>query len=150
MARQTKADRILNDAGMRNAQSALNTAKETLRVLQEAYDALEKELTPKPRTRAATASASQASQAKPANTKAPKADARSNGQLCIAKIPGLDVECGDPEDNRVHDKNAGYAGYHPFEPPAQPAEKKSKKKAAAARATQNSEIEKAAVISAGS
>lgn len=65
---------------------------------------------------------------------------KSNGQLCIAKIPGLGVECCDPKDNRVHDKNAGYAGYHPFEPPAQTAEKKSRTKAAAASATQSLEI----------
>lgn len=77
---------------------------------------------------------------------------QSNGQLCIAKILGLDVECGDPEDNRVHDKSAGYAGYHPFQASAsvQPAEKKSKKKDAVASINQNSEIDKAAAISAGS
>ena len=69
-----------------------------------------------------------------------KADApQANGQLCTATIPGLGVECGDPEDNRVHDKSAGYAGYHPFEPPAQTAEKKSKRKAAAASTTPNLE-----------
>lgn len=74
---------------------------------------------------------------------------KPNGDLCIAKIPGLGVECGDPELSRVHDKNAGYAGYHPFEAPAQPAEKKSKRKAAAASATQSLEIDKGAAMSAG-
>lgn len=85
-----------------------------------------------------------------ADADAAKADAPEvfNGTRCIAKIPGLGVECGDPEDNRVHDKNAGYAGYHPFESSAPFAEKKSRRKGAAASSTQNTEIGSGAALSA--
>ncbi|HEX7330368.1 MAG TPA: hypothetical protein VF290_02645 [Pyrinomonadaceae bacterium] len=74
----------------------------------------------------------------------------SDGQLCTAKIPGLDVVCGETSDKLIHDPNGGYAGYHPFDTSAQPAEKRSRRKAAGANITPNSEIEKGAAIGAGS
>ena len=149
MPRNSKAGRILNDAEMRLeaarmrerlAQAQLNTAKETLRVLQEAYDALERELAPKSRTKAATA---QTAPVKPATTKAPKADANSNGsaEVCGKPVGDTGLVCGQPQNNPLH-RDTVYRDYHPFEAsaPAQPAEKKSRRKAAAANSTPNSEI----------
>lgn len=47
----------------------------------------------------------------------PKSESGRKGKaaLCIAIVPGLDVECGNPEDNGIHDPNGGYGGYHEFE-----------------------------------
>lgn len=75
---------------------------------------------------------------------------QSNGQLCTAMVPGLNVECGNLEDNGIHDPNGGYGGYHPFESSAPVVERKSRRKAAAASSTQSSETGAGAALSAGS
>lgn len=152
MARQTKADRILNDSAMRleaarmrvsNAQFELNTARATRDALQEAHNSLERELTPKPRKKAAQ---SQSAQTTDKKAEAAKAEApKSNGQLCKAMVPGLGVECAESEENAIHDQSAGYAAYHPF---SLIAEKKSRRKSAAANNTQSTETNSEAAISA--
>lgn len=34
---------------------------------------------------------------------------------CVAKVPGLGVECGETADKLIHDPTGGYGGYHEFE-----------------------------------
>lgn len=79
-----------------------------------------------------------------------KADAPQvfNGAPCKANVPGLDVECGEPEDNRIHDITAGYASYHTYSSSAPVAEKKSRRRGAAANNTQNTETNSEAAMSA--
>lgn len=57
----------------------------------------------------------------------PKAEA-GNGALCIAQVPGLDVPCGNVEENPIHDPNGGYGGYHPFVLSAPAAEPRSSRR----------------------
>lgn len=124
VARNTKASRILNDAAMRleaarireqTARSQLNTAKAVLDLLQESYDALEKELAPTPRKSKAKGTTNVSA---PKEPKAAKEDGpKSTDQLCIAKVPGLGVVCNDPEESSIHDPNSGYGGVHEFEAP---------------------------------
>lgn len=59
-----------------------------------------------------------------ASTETKTEGASSAGVKCIAKLPGLDVECGELADALIHDPKGGYASYHEFEAP------KSKKAAA--------------------
>lgn len=44
-------------------------------------------------------------------------DASNAGPKCVATVPGLDVPCGNKQDNGIHDPNGGYGGYHEFESP---------------------------------
>lgn len=144
MARQTKADRILNDAAMRveaarirerTAHSELNTARATLAVLQEAYDSLERELAPKPRKKAAQ---SQPAQAKlPTDKKEKQPDTDANCGIC-----------GNPKDHADHDRT--YLKSHDFEAPKSVASatKRSSRKGAAANNTQSTEIVSVAAMSA--
>lgn len=78
----------------------------------------------------------------------PKAGA-SNGALCIAIIPGLNVPCNDPEDALIHDPNGGYGGYHPFQPVVPVAAKRSGRKSASTSSTASSETSKETVSAVG-
>lgn len=104
--RQTKADRILNESAMRlaaarirvdNAQSELNTARATRDALQEAHNALERELTPKPRK-------------KPDDKQAPAAQ-----KDLPADKPALCVACGNESTYADHFQPS--PNYHEFQAP---------------------------------
>lgn len=73
----------------------------------------------------------------------------SNGQLCKALVPGLGVECAEPEENAIHDQSAGYAAYHPFSLTAPTVERKSRRKGAAANITPSTETNSEGALAAG-
>ena len=85
----------------------------------------------------------------PKQTGLPKAEA-SNGALCIAQVPGLDVPCRNTEENGIHDPNGGYGGYHPFVSSAPIAAKRSRQKKEGTSSTPSSEGEAASAMSASS
>lgn len=151
MARNTKASRILNDAAMRleaarmrrhTAQSQLNAAIATHDALQEAYDALEKELTPTPRKKTTTKLAA-------AQKESTKSDPIPEG-LCSYKYPEGHV-CLAPAGNAIHDKSMGYAGYHPFQSSAPVVAKRSRQKSAATQPTPSiaNEVESVSAVGVG-
>lgn len=81
----------------------------------------------------------------PAKADAPAVDSG----WCVAKVPGLDVVCVNPEDNGIHDPNGGYGGYHPFVPPAQSAAKRSGRKGSGTNSGVSTEGEKEVVSAVG-
>lgn len=154
----SKATVILNEAGQRvqtaknqvlEAEGVLAQAAAALRAHLEAYEALEKALTPKPRKKAATAPPAQA---KPPTVKKEKEAAKVEGGN------GVDLEpenfgsrcgvCGNGEQYQDHFQPS--PNYHPFDSPAKNAGKKSKQKAAAASSTASTETSSVAAIGAGS
>lgn len=153
----SKANLILMEARQRlsvaqqnveTAEGQLGIARAALNAHRMAYDALEKALAPKPRKKAAQSQPAQLTDKK--EKEAAKADApKSNDQLCTAMVPGLNVECGEPEENRIHDITAGYASYHPFESSAPVAEKRSRRKGVAASSIPSTETNSENVLAAG-
>src|SRR6185369_3451419 len=104
MKRQTKADRILNQARERleiarqnveTAESQLGIAQAAFNAHQMAYNALEKELAPTPRKAAKKAAGS------PVERKEPQSS--HNEGLCTFIYPDKSA-CHCTEDNLIHDK----------------------------------------------
>lgn len=61
-----------------------------------------------------------------------------DGTPCTAKVPGLDVVCGETADRLIHDPNGGYAGYHPFSLVAPAVEPKPSRKNKGTKASESS------------
>lgn len=149
MARNTKASRILNDLAMRleaarmrrhTAQSQLNTAVATHDALQDAYDALEKELTPTPRKKAK--GAAQKDKTTDAKAKASNGADEENedaGPICDT--------CGNVKGFQDHHQPS--PNYHPFESTARSAGKRSSRKGAGTGSTVNSETSSAGALAVG-
>lgn len=153
MKRQTKADRILNQALERmeaaqlkveDAQSQLNSVRAAFNAYQMTYYALKKELEPTPRKKREKLAASPVALKEQAKTEATPSGSCSHvledGTTCLAA-----------PDNPIHFPE--FAGTHPFERPKSVARapRKSKQKSGAAGSTQSIEDEtvNALVVSSG-
>src|SRR5690349_14180898 len=119
--RNTKADRILNDSEMRleaarirerAAQSQLNTAKAVLEFMQDAHDALLRELTPTPRK------APKKKQEPPPTAPTLLPDNETKEPMCAV--------CGNGPDYKDHFQHS--PAYHPFESSARTTSKRSSRK----------------------
>jgi len=142
MKRQTKADRILNQARERleiarqnveTAESQLGIAQAAFNAHQMAYNALEKELAPTPRKAAKKAAGSPVAQKEQVKTGDVPPGLCSHtfgsGSVCLATA-----------SNAIHDPEFEYAGHHPFVPskPVARASRKSRQKSEAALSDQSS------------
>jgi hypothetical protein len=153
MKRQTKADRILNQALERmeaaqlkveDAQSQLNLARATCNAYQMTYYALKKELEPTPRKKREKPAASPVALKEQAKTEAVVSG------LCSHELEG-GTTCLAAPDKPIHFPE--YAGNHPFERPKSVARapRKSRQKPESAPSTQSTEgeTENALVASSG-
>lgn len=140
MPRTTNADRILSEARERLnaarldvdiAADKLNLANAAMKAHLEAYNALEKALTPKPRKKAE-----------------PKASAPKQAEPKAQKDPKCGI-CYEVADHENHDTR--YLSSHPFDAPksAQRAGRRSSRKGAAEKSTASSEIEKETALGVG-
>jgi hypothetical protein len=135
MARNTKANRILNESAMRleAARMRHHLAHTANAVFEAVQAALQKELTPTPR--------------KPA-TKKPAADTPAPKEPQPGKEPKCGV-CYEVESHSNHDMR--YLSSHKFDPPKSVARapRKSRQKTEEAKATPSSEIGKDAALGVG-
>lgn len=138
--RVTKAEQILRELAQKAkavvdaATVDLDIARATYIAYYEALARLQKarETAPQKRTKkAATVTPAQ---------KEPTADKVVSDARCVAKVPTLDVPCGEREDSLIHDPKGGYASYHPFEPlkPVARVRRKSKQKSEPTSSDQSS------------
>ena len=117
--KNTKADRILNDSAMRleaarlrvqTACAQLNSANLVFEAVQEAHNALEKELAPTPRR------SSKKPVASPVASKEQAKDEKIAPGLCSHVFEG-GKHCLAAPSNAIHDPEFEYAGHHEFEGP---------------------------------